>query len=156
ESALDRRDDRAGLGHSLAIAAERLGEIGVIAADRSRLEFIGRVFHHAELGRHDRIVEEDRKDRDAAARRRLEIHAGEADCRVAPDVDAELLRRGEFRADSEAEPVTELCALAPAYIGSRRLGAPERYELITRAAAVMRHDRVRDIDGVEQIPDHAI
>src|SRR5438067_6961379 len=42
DAAADCRDDLLGLGDALAIAAERAGEIGVIAADVGRAVFLGR------------------------------------------------------------------------------------------------------------------
>jgi hypothetical protein len=70
--------------------------------------------HDLQLDRHREVVQQDRQDRDALAHRRLEIHAGEADRGIAPDVDAELVGGGELGAHREAEPVAELRRLAPA------------------------------------------
>src|SRR5271154_1556853 len=73
DAALDRTDDLARLGHALAVAAERLGEIGVIAADVGRTIFLGRHRHHLQFDRHREIVRQDRQDRQALAHRGLEI-----------------------------------------------------------------------------------
>ena len=83
----------AGSRHALAVAAERLGH-----RRRSRREmsvepyFTAGDRHHVELDRHREVVQQDGQDRDALADGRLEVHAGEADRRVAHDVDAELCR----------------------------------------------------------------
>ena len=86
----------------------------------------------------------------------LEVHAGEADGGVAPDVDAELLRRRQLGAHGEAEPVAELRGLAPAEIGERRRRAPEGRELVARAAGVVGDDGVVAVHRVLQVPEHAV
>ena len=91
---------------------------------------------------HREIVEQDRHDRNALAHRRLEIHAGEADRGITPDVDAELVRAGELGAHGEAEPVAELGRLSPADVGMRRRRLPERRELVARAAGVVGDDGI--------------
>src|SRR5262249_45138205 len=102
------------------------------------------------------VVHEDREDRDALAYCRLEIHAGEADGRIAPDIDAELVGRRELRPHREAEAVAELCRLAPAEIAERHLADPERRQVGTGAAGVVRDDRVLDVYRVQQVPDHTV
>src|SRR5260370_28475461 len=52
DAAADRRDDLLGLGDTLAIAAERPGEIGVIAADVGRPILFGCYRHDFQLDRH--------------------------------------------------------------------------------------------------------
>src|SRR6185437_12750753 len=84
DAALDRRLDLAGIGHALAIAAERPRHRRVVAGDVGRAVFLRGDRHHLELDRHLEIVEQDGEDGDALAHRRLEIHAREADRRVAP------------------------------------------------------------------------
>src|SRR5713226_121978 len=148
DAALDRRDDLAGIGDALAIAAQRLGEIGVMAADVGRTVFLGRDRHHLQLDRHREIVEEDREDRDALPDRGLEIHARKADRSIAPDIDAELVGPGELGAHRQAEAIAELGRLAPADVAERVLADPERRELVARAAGVMGDDRVLDVDGM--------
>src|SRR5713226_4973822 len=148
DAALDRRDDLPGIGDALAIAAQRLGEIGVMAADVGRAVFLGRDRHHLQLDRHREIVEEDREDRDPLPDRGLEIHARKADRGIAPDIDAELVGPGELGAHREAEAIAELGRLAPADIAERVLADPERRELVARAAGVMGDDRVLDVDGM--------
>ena len=156
DAAVDRVLDLAGLGDALAVAAERLGEIGVIAADVGRAVLLGRDRHDLQLDRHREIVRQDRQDRQALAHRGLEIHAGEADRRVAPEIDAELVGAGQLGAHREAETVAELGRLAPADIGERRLADPERRDLVARAAGVVGDDRVLDVDRVQQVPDHPV
>src|SRR5207248_1264046 len=56
DAALDRLLDLARLSNPLAIAAERLGEIGVIAADVGRAVLLGRDRHHLQFDRHREIV----------------------------------------------------------------------------------------------------
>src|SRR6266851_10166733 len=107
DAALDRRDDLSGIGNALAVAAQRLGEIGVMAADVGRTVFLGRDRHHLQLDGHRKIVEEDREDRDALPDRGLEIHARKADRGVAPDIDAELVGLGELGAHCQAEAIAE-------------------------------------------------
>src|SRR5438067_1579921 len=156
DAALDRVLDLPGLGDPLAIAAERLGEIGVIATDTGRVVFLGRDWHDLQLDRHREIVRQDREDRQALAHRRLEIHAGEADRRITPEVDAQFVGRHELRAHRDAETVAELCRLAPAEIGERRLADPEGRDLVAWATGVVGDDRVLDVDRVQQIPDNAV
>ena len=87
---------------------------------------------------------------------RLEVHAGEADRGVTPHVDAELIGLRELGAHGESESRTELRGLAPADVGQWRRRFPERRKLIARAAGIMRDDGVGDVDGLLQIPQHAI
>ena len=94
--------------------------------------------------------------RDLVARRRLDIHAGHADGGVAHHVDAELLRFRELRAHGDAEPVAELGGLAPAHVGARRGGFPERHHLLARAAGIVCHDDVVAVDRAHQVADHAV
>ena len=108
------------------------------------------------LDRHREIVEQDRHDRNALAHRGLEIHAGEADRGIAPDVDAELVRAGELGAHGKAEAVAQLGGLAPADIGVRRRRLPERRELVARAAGIVGDDGVGLVDRVLQVPQHAV
>src|SRR5207247_7455803 len=56
DAALDRLLDLAGFGHPLAVAAEGLGEIGVMAADVGRAVFLGRHRHDLQLDRHREII----------------------------------------------------------------------------------------------------
>src|ERR1041384_5816242 len=55
-----------------------------------------------------------------------------------------------------AGPGAELRGLAPADVGERRRAAPERRELVAGATGVVRDDGVRNIHGVQQVPDDAI
>jgi hypothetical protein len=92
--------------------------------------------------RHRRIVQDDRQDRDAATGRRLEIESRHPERRVAHEVDAELVGRGDLGADREPKPGAELVRLAPAEIAARPGRAVERIELLARAARIMRDDRL--------------
>ena len=70
------------------VAAKGAGHISVIAADVGAAVLLRGRLHDVQLDRHREVVQQDRQDRDALAHRRLEIHAGEPDGGVAPDVDA--------------------------------------------------------------------
>src|SRR5438270_564082 len=80
----------------LAVATEGAGHGRVVAADVGAPVLLRRRLHDLQLDGHREVVEQDREDRDALAHGRLEVHAREADRGVAPDVDAELVRRGEL------------------------------------------------------------
>ena len=86
----------------------------------------------------------------------LEVHAGEADGRVAPDVDAEVVRPGELGAHGQAEPVAELGGLAPAEVGERRGRLPERRHLVAGAAGVVGDDGLLLVDHSVQLGDHPV
>src|SRR5690606_27630321 len=90
------------------------------------------------------------------ARGGLEIHAGEADRRVAPDVDAQLVRAGQLRSHRQPQAVTELGRLAPADIAVRRHTLPEWSKLVARRAGLVGYDRVGDVDRLLQFPEDAI
>src|SRR5690606_11385968 len=144
------------LGHALAVAAERAGERGVVARDIGGAVLRGRLGHDRQLDRHRLVVEQDRQDRDALACGGLEIGAGEADRRVAPDVDAKLVGTGELGAHRQAEAVAKLGRLAPADVAVRAAALPERHQLVARAAGVVGDDRVGDVDGLLQVPKYAV
>src|SRR6516164_8492147 len=91
DATADRRHDLLWLSDAFAIAPERLGEVGVMATDVGRSVFLGRDRHHLQFDRHREIVHQDRQDRNALAHCGLEIHAGKADRRITPDIDAELV-----------------------------------------------------------------
>src|SRR5215469_14842050 len=129
DAALDRVDDLARLGDALAVAAERLGHVRVVAADVRRAVLLGGGLHDRQLDGHREVVEQDREDRDALAHRGLEVHAGEADRRVAPHVDAERVRPRQLGPHREPETVAELGGLPPADVGERVRALPERREL---------------------------
>ena len=98
--------------------------------------------HRMRLDRHARIVEDDRRDRDAAARRRLEIEAGHAKGRIAHKVDAELVGCADLGADREPQARAELVRLAPPQIPARLFRDIKRQELVARAAGIMGDNRV--------------
>src|SRR5215475_1277948 len=153
---LDGGHDLRGLGHPLAVPAEGLRHVSVVAADVRGAALVGGHRHHLELDGHGEVVEQHGQDRDALAHRRLEVHAGEADGGVAPEIDAELVGGGELGAHGEAEAVAELGGLAPTDVGERCLRLPERRDLIPWAARVVRDDGVGQVHCVHEVPDHAI
>ena len=104
----------------------------------------------------EKLFIRNREDRDALAHRRLEVHAGEADRRVAPHVHAELVGFGEFRAHRESEAVAELGGLAPADVGERRRALPERGYLVARAAGVVGDDGVVDVHRLMQFVEYPV
>src|SRR5579859_6369022 len=156
DAALDGGSDVLGLGDALAIAAEGARHRGIVAGDVGGAILLGRDRHHLQFDRHREIVEQDRHDRNLLAHRGLEIHPREADRRIAPDVDAELVGPRELGAHREPQPVAELRGLAPAEIGEGFYRLPERRELVSGAAGIMGDDGVLDVDGVLQVPEHAI
>src|SRR5690606_18065806 len=97
-AALDCWNDLVRLGYALAVSAEGLRERRIIAGNIRRPISFRRDFHDREFHRHGEVVEEDREDRYALSYRRFEIHAGEADGRIAPNIDAKLVRAGELGA----------------------------------------------------------
>ena len=113
---------------------ERIGELGVIAPHIYGVVFFRGRLHDVALRRHDRIVENDGEYGDAIARRRLKIHPGHADGRIAHDVDADFFRRGDFGAHGQPKAVTELRGLAPTKISPRASSLPERQQLLARTA----------------------
>src|ERR1700687_4358889 len=122
DAALDRVDDLARLGDALAVAAEGLRHVRVVAADVGGAVLLGGGLHDRQLDAHREVVEQDRQDRDALARRGLAVSASENDGRVAPHVDAERFRLRELGPHREAEAVAELGGLAPADVGERVRG----------------------------------
>src|SRR6266849_591416 len=70
--AQDRVADLPGIVDPLAPAAEILADIGVVAAEVAGAMLLMRGPHRVRLDRHRRIVEDDRRDRDAATHRALE------------------------------------------------------------------------------------
>ena len=102
------------------------------------------------------MFKHDRRDRDAAARGGLEIEAGHAKRRVAHEIDAELVGRGDLGADREPEPGAELVRLAPAEIAARPGRAIERIELLARAAGIVRDDRLGGVDDAHELRDHPV
>src|SRR5690348_1713868 len=148
DAALDRAHDVLGFGHALAIAAEGARHRRIVAGYVGGAIFLGRDRHHLEFDRHREVVEQDRHDRNPLAHRGLEIHAGETDRGIAPDIDAELVGPCEFGAHRKPEAIAELGGLAPAEIGEGLDRLPERRELIARAAGIMGDDGVPDVDGV--------
>ena len=62
----------------------------------------------------------------------------------------------ELGAHRKPEAVAELGGLAPAEIGEGLDRLPERRELVARAAGIMGDDGVLDVDGVLQVPEHAV
>src|SRR2546422_1886424 len=143
DAALDGGHDVAGLRHALAVAAEGLGHVRVVARDvRAPVLLRGRL-HDGQLDGHGEVVEEHGEDGDALAHRRLEVHAREADGRVTPHVDAELVGMRELGAHGEAQAVAELGGLAPADVAERLRAFPEGRDLIARAARVVRDDGAR-------------
>jgi len=93
------------------------------------------------------------RERDPLPHRGLEVHPGEADRGVAPDVHTELSRAPPASPPSRDRDVPELRRLAPADVAERRDRLPERRDLIARAAGVVRDDRVGDVDRMHEIPD---
>jgi len=57
---------------------------------------------------------------------------------------------------SQGPGIAELGGLAPADIGQGFDRLPERRQLVARAAGIMGDDGVLDIDGVLQVPQHAV
>ncbi len=90
-----------GFCHPFAIAAEGPRHRGIVAGNIGRAVFLGRHRHHLQLDRHAEIVQQDRHDRNPLAHRGLEIHPGESDRGIAPDIDAELVGFGQFGAPSQ-------------------------------------------------------
>src|SRR5262245_66689781 len=84
DAALDCRHDVARLLDALAVAAERPRHRRIVAGNVGCAILLGRNRHHLELDRHREVVEQYGKDGNALAYRRLEIHAREADRRIAP------------------------------------------------------------------------
>src|SRR5215217_8450 len=103
DRALDRRDDFPWFDDSLAVAAERPGKIGVLTTDVGAAVFFGRRFHNWELDRHREVVEQHGENWNVLAHGSFEVHPGESDRRVAPDVDAEMIRAGELGAHRQTE-----------------------------------------------------
>ena len=104
----------------------------------------------------EKLFKQDRQDGDALAHAGLEVHAGETDGGVAPQVDAELVGLGQLGAHGKPEAHAELGGLAPADIGHRFGRHPERRNLVARAAGVVGDDGVLAIDRVHQFPDDAV
>src|SRR6516225_4892951 len=117
--AQDRVTDLGGILHPLAPPAEIAADIGVVAAEVTRPIALVRQCHRMGLDRHRRVVQHDRRNRDAAAHRGLEIEARHTEGGVAHDVDAELVGCGNLGADREPQPGAELVRLAPADIATR-------------------------------------
>src|SRR5262249_23239567 len=63
------------------------------------------------------------------------------------NIDTQFFRSREFGAHSDAEPISKLGRLAPAHIGARHRGLPERQELLARAAGIVGDD---DIVAIER------
>src|SRR5690606_22453092 len=154
--AVQGRDDLDRVGDPFAMAAERAGEGGVIAGNVGGAILVRRHRHDRQLNCHRLVVEQDREDRDALARRGLEVGPGKPDRGITPDVDAQLVRARELRAHREPKAVAELRRLTPADVAVRTATLPKRHQLVTRTASVVGDDRVRDVDGLLQIPQHAI
>ena len=131
-------------------------DIGVVAAEVACPVALVRQRHRVGLDRHRRVVEHDRRDRDAAAHRRLEIEPGHPEGGVAHEVDAELVGRGDLGADDEAEPGAELMRLAPADIAARPGRPVERDELVARAAGIVGDDGLGGIDHPHELRDHPV
>ena len=106
--------------------------------------------------RHRRVVQDDRQDRDPAARRGLEIEAGHPERCVAHEVDAEFVGCGDLGADREAEPGAELVRLAPADIAARPGRPVERVQLLARAARIMSDDRLGGVDDPHELRDDPV
>ena len=113
--------------------------------------------HDRQLDRHREVVEQDGQDRDALAHGRLEVHAGEADRRVAPHVDAELVRAapasrpspapGRSRAGSSCPSRCSVSGVVVCQNGeSWSRGLPASWVMIVFG----------DVDRVQQVPDHAV
>jgi len=108
------------------------------------------------LDRHRRVVEHDRRDRNAAAHRGLEIEAGHAEGGVAHEVDAEFVGGGDLGADRQPEPGAELVRLAPADIAARPGRPVERVQLLARAAGIVGDDGFGGIDHPHELRDHPV
>ena len=75
---------------------------------------------------------------------------------VAHEIHAELVGRRELGAHDQAQPRAEGVRLAPAHVAPGRRGAVERHELVPWAAGIVRDDSGGRIDGLHELPDHAI
>ena len=128
------------LGDALAVAAQRLGEVGVIAGDVGGAILLARHRHRLVFHRHREVVEQDRHDRDLAAHAGLEVHAGHADGRIAPHVDAQLVGMRELGAHRQPQAVAQLRRLAPADVAERRRRTSRTGHLVARAAGIVRDD----------------
>ena len=92
----------------------------------------------------EKLLNKHRQDRDPFSHSRLEIHSGETDSGITPDVHMQSASGlGKFGAHRQPETVTELRRLAPTDIGQRRDRLPKWRQLIARAARIVRNDRVR-------------
>src|SRR5262249_61556743 len=101
---LERWYDLAGLPPPLAVTAEGPRHRRVVPGNVGCTKLLRRNRHHLELDRHGEVIEQDGKDRDALAYRRLEIHARETDRCIAPHVAAEFVRFGELGTHGQPQP----------------------------------------------------
>src|SRR6266567_4754702 len=154
--ALDGRGDLRGLLDALGLPAHRAAHVRVAPADVSRAVAVVGDDQRVPLDRHRGVVQDDGGDGDAAADGRLEIEARHAEGGVAHEIHAELVGRRELGAHDQAQPRAEGVRLAPAHVAPWRSGAVERDELVPWAAGIVRHDRGARIDGLHELPDHAV
>ncbi len=148
--------DLGGRGDALGVQAEGPRHLRVLAGDVGAGEALTGGGHDPVLHRHGGVVEQDRQDRDAGARAGLEVHARHADGGGAPHVDAQPLGLRELGAHRQAEAVAELGGLPPAQIAVGGHRPPERGQLVPRAARVVGDRGPLDVDGVQEVPDHAV
>ena len=63
---------------------------------------------------------------------------------------------GGLRAQHQAQRVAELGRVAPAQVAARHRRLPGGDELVARVAGIVRDGRVVAVDGVHQVPHHAV
>src|SRR5208282_2836860 len=154
--AQDRVADLGWVLDPLAPAAEIAADRRVIAAEVARSISLVRQRHRMGLDRHRRVVEHDRRDRDAATHRGLEVEPGHPEGGVAHEVDAELVGGGDLGADREPQPGAELVRLAPADIAARPGRPVERVELFAWAAGIVGDYGLGGIDHPHELRNHPI
>src|SRR4030095_13302098 len=105
---------------------------------------------------HKIIIQHDGENWNITTNRSFEIESGHAESRIAHEVDAELVWRGQFGAHDQPETRAESVRFSPANITSWCRRLIERNELITWAAGVMGDDRFFGIDCAHELPENPI
>src|SRR5690606_15899181 len=118
-SFLEGRSDLRGPRHFDANGPHAFGDLGIVTLHLRHSVLLPRLFadrapRGTRICRHVAVVEQHRRDRGARSDGGLDIRARHAECAVAHDIEAELLRLRDLRADCERNAEAEMRSLAPA------------------------------------------